>query len=63
MPSVKDIINGLCGAREFVTLTHFMLRPKACAEERQGRGRTIGVKDGLRKWPGTSFYSAGHKCP
>ena len=61
--SLNILEKSKCGAREFVTPAHFMLRPKACAEETQGRGYIMRVMDGLRKWPRTSSCSACHKCP
>ena len=47
--SDSRILRGYCGAREFVTPAHFMLRLKACVEETQGRGCIMRVTDGLKE--------------
>ena len=44
--------NDFCGAREFVTLTHFTLGPKARAEEGYSRGPTVKVQIALRNGRG-----------
>ena len=36
--------NDNCGVREFMTPAHFILRPKARAEEKHCRGRTMKVQ-------------------
>ena len=47
--SGSRILRGYCGARGFVTLTHFTLEPKARAEEGYNRGPTVKVQVALRR--------------
>ena len=42
--SGSRILRGYCGAREFVTLAHFTLGPKARAEEGYNREHTMKVQ-------------------
>ena len=53
--SNSRILRSYCGAREFVTPAHFMLRPKTYAEEIQGRVRIIRVMDDLKKMAEDEF--------
>ena len=56
-------INNLCEVREFMTPVHFMLKPKARAEERYCRERTMKVQNGLRIWPKIILFSASDSAP
>ena len=46
-----------------MTPAHFILRPKAWAEERYCWGRTMEVQRGLRIWPRTTLCSTSHSAP
>ena len=50
--SGSRILRGYCRAREFVTLTHFTLGPKARAEEGYSRGHIVKVQLALRRGQG-----------
>ena len=54
--SGSRILRGYCGAREFVTQAHFILGPKAQAEEGYSWGHTMKVQIALR-------HSRGWLCP
>ena len=54
--SGSRILRGYCGVREFVTLAHFTLGPKARAEEKHCWGHIMKVQIAMR-------HSRGWFCP
>ena len=52
-----------CEVSEFMTSAHFILRPKAWAEEGYCRGRIMKVQNGLRILLRTILCSASHSAP